>query len=615
MKTHISTQSHRPEQRYSGVFQQQGRMLLDADANELVDILNGARAHLAADAVGDAGAPRDGGLVDLAQDPPVVRFGEAWVGGTRARLLPAPLTEATDPYLQQADFHAPPARPDGAHVLYLDVWERPVDALEDPVLLDPALHGADTATRTQTMAQLKWCPVPAGRVPPACEDPALNPGVGTATIEAELRAGTPGGAADPCDPCADELDLEVRLENGLFRLEVHDVDGPPTAPTGLVLKWSGENAAERYPVSATPPGFLADDRVYELYGRRTGDAILHVDEDRHLGVHLAPGFEPARGRLLTSLPAAPDRLFVRRWDGCVHLERAAAGDDWTLATAAPDAPNVDRGVALQEAVSIGQAHGAVVLGTTLELNLQELTVRLDLDGKAVVAGDYWLVLVREREREALRARPVRPEPLGPRHAYLTVGRVTGAESFALDDFDTADRRRFGFPPLSDVQAADVGYGGASCQLLRGAGTVEQALDALCGLGAQHVAYANPGCANRLLSDAKTVQAALDAVCRLDARRVPYTGAVQGAAVGNVWDALDLLSARGSGDVGDALLALFGRGVVCGLLPTVTATTTRDYGVVLTATTTTGAALHGRGGFTRVAELALGTAARGQVGGV
>ena len=39
MKTQISRASDRPGRRYSGVYQQQGRMITDADWNELVEIL------------------------------------------------------------------------------------------------------------------------------------------------------------------------------------------------------------------------------------------------------------------------------------------------------------------------------------------------------------------------------------------------------------------------------------------------------------------------------------------------------------------------------------------------------------------------------------------------
>ena len=61
MKTQISRDSHRPDRHYSSVRLQQGRMIVDADWNELADI---GRQRLD-DALDDAvrsGAPRDAGV-------------------------------------------------------------------------------------------------------------------------------------------------------------------------------------------------------------------------------------------------------------------------------------------------------------------------------------------------------------------------------------------------------------------------------------------------------------------------------------------------------------------------------------------------------------------------
>ena len=47
-----------------------------------------------------------------------------------------------------------PSKP-GTYLAYLDVWERHLTALDDPEILEPALGGADTATRTKTVWQVK----------------------------------------------------------------------------------------------------------------------------------------------------------------------------------------------------------------------------------------------------------------------------------------------------------------------------------------------------------------------------------------------------------------------------------------------------------------------------
>ncbi|MCG8421113.1 MAG: DUF6519 domain-containing protein [Proteobacteria bacterium] len=52
MKAQISRLSQQLRRRYSGVYQQQGRMLTDADWNELMDIVKQHVAAVVADIVG-----------------------------------------------------------------------------------------------------------------------------------------------------------------------------------------------------------------------------------------------------------------------------------------------------------------------------------------------------------------------------------------------------------------------------------------------------------------------------------------------------------------------------------------------------------------------------------
>src|SRR5947208_5459498 len=49
----------------------------------------------------------------------------------------------------------PPIAADGASLVYLDVWHRERTWAEEPAQLDPALYGVDTATRRQTVWQVK----------------------------------------------------------------------------------------------------------------------------------------------------------------------------------------------------------------------------------------------------------------------------------------------------------------------------------------------------------------------------------------------------------------------------------------------------------------------------
>lgn len=504
MKTQISRHSHRPDKRYSGVYQQQGRMITDADWNELVEIVTERVAEALRDVVA-SGAPRGRGveIVPLAGGFGI-RGGWIYADGVAARAEPAAGIDAeTFTYDQQADFPAPPPLPETAFVLYADVWERPVVSLEDPAhLRDPALHGADTTTRTQTMVQVKWCP-DAGYL-----DERTHPQQGSAELTLRLRA--PREEPDPCDPCADEVAVAARTGNYLFRLEVHDVEEISKAGGRLVLKWSSENGAEQHEVERAPSYFRTGDWIYEFYDETS---------EKHLGVHLAPGFTPVRPTLHAGWPAAPpeDLPWVRRWDGYCVLE--SRGGIWSLVE------GQDRVTELSTEGS-ADADGHVALGTkSVEIQLKALTLALPLTpGKKsklaadvfFVAGDYWLAPVREAVHQTgsvvLEAAP----PLGVVHHYVKLASV--ADDGTVESLTTAENRRMSFPPLTDLRAGDVGYETRCASEGRAPlfdlshDTVEKALDQICRIGAPHVGYEpDPECDD--LQGIGDVQGALDALCK------------------------------------------------------------------------------------------------------
>ncbi|HZF09057.1 MAG TPA: DUF6519 domain-containing protein, partial [Thermoanaerobaculia bacterium] len=310
---------------YSGVRQQQGRVQLDADWNEQVDIEAHLRETALADMVGKTGAPQRGGgfkvesvgrdltltggriYVDgilLEQDTPRVpvlgasSFGDPgrislpdkalegipmavgdWIALFDAGALPLFLADRptwvvqvrsisddgrqllTDPlgphtgtlhfrrlssYLHQP-FLPAPALPGqaGTYVVYLDVWQRHVTAFEAPDLLEPALGGPDTATRTQTVWELKLVRIGdrnatgPDTLPFHCLS-AVKPWLDAITPPSgRLRARTKP-VPPPKDPCIVPSNAGyTRLENQLYRVEVHTGSNPGPA----TFKWSRENGS------------------------------------------------------------------------------------------------------------------------------------------------------------------------------------------------------------------------------------------------------------------------------------------------------------------------------------------------------------------------------------
>jgi hypothetical protein len=476
MKTQTSRNSFRAYKRYSGVYQQMGRMFTDADWNELSDLTKHRLADTLTDAIG-SGTPRDRGLVEVTDNGDgtyshALRWGYAYVDGIVAQVRPDPHATLSDPselafeYDHQADFpSAPPA--EGDHILYLDVWERTVVTLEDDDLRDPGLHGADTCTRTQTMAQVKWCE---STVDP--EDPLQNPPIGVASLSLEIREASEEG--DSCDPCADVIDIQGKVGNYLFRVEVHDVeyDGISGLPQRVSLKWSSENGAEHAVIDQEPAGFVDDDWAYEFYDGHVDEeaaSLETLDSEKHLGKHLAPGFSPTRGDLYAGYPDTLPSGYtaVRRWDGYCELQKTGTG--WTLVT------GFDSGVPLSTTADEND-HGRVVEGATLTINLEAITLRIDLSDHQLLAGDYWYAVVREALHGQGSELLTDGEPVGIRHHYMTLGSVTGGLFTA---YESGQCRRFEFPPLTDIRALDVCFDKkADCEM-PDVNTVQEAIDFLC----------------------------------------------------------------------------------------------------------------------------------------
>jgi Family of unknown function (DUF6519) len=523
MKTQISRDSFQPDKRYSGIYQQQGRMLTDADWNEQVGISREQLLQALLDVIGN-GAPRIG-AVAIRKDHKI-QPGVLYVDGIRAEmpgLLPLGANE-------QPDLDEYPEFPaTGSYTVYADIWERVVTALEDSRLRDEGLHGADTCTRTETMLQIKVCPFLFSPAFPKCGDALLS-----LALQSNLET------RDSCDPCAGLISVgKGRVGSYLFRLEVHDVEGDnPTSPTSLTFKWSSENGAEQYefkhdssrddavPVDALPPGFVTGDFAYEFY-----DLITEKQLGFFWGGAL-PGFpinfQPKRGRLKTSdqIAIQPAGGFVRRWDGWCKLSKSASG--WVLT-------GWDQGT---------QLSGTVLSSDPLALNLRALKLNLELENRSFLAGDFWLAEVREAVNKPGESIASSVPPQGIAHHYLTLAHVNSGEVVGLQG---VNQRQHKFPPLTDLRASDVGY-----ETTCGSGlfdpshdTIEKALNRVCQLQAEHIGYRGD-CTRGLFKDFNgTMKEALDKVCQIDAGDVALsqpckTGLYGGESVQTVEQALGLL---------------------------------------------------------------------------
>lgn len=344
MKGDLSRETFDPKKRYNSVRMQQGRVLLDADWNEQTELTRRRIEIEAADLIGSSGAPmwNDGFRIVAeaaglsaeeaarpanASPPALQGGGDFLITGGRI-YVDGILCEnyRIMAFTGQDDLpDAEPVQDAGLYIAYLDVWSRHISALEDGAIREVALGGPDTTTRAKTTRQVKLLRVGdentvgncAASFPEWAE--LIAPPDGRLTARAEPDA----TSKDPCIVAAGAG--YRRLENQLYRVEVHDA-GPRGTAT---FKWSRDNGSvvARWESQDVTGEYLTlgSDSVGRF---SSGDWVELVDETRVLqGV---PGtlvrLSTAEGRTIrldlttvqgggsTDIADFPRSPVVRRWD-------------------------------------------------------------------------------------------------------------------------------------------------------------------------------------------------------------------------------------------------------------------------------------------------------------
>ncbi len=444
-----------PTKDYAELFKQQGRVDLDADWNELVEIVNRRWRAETIDIIGRAVVPESTPnaffITPTGPGQFSIGVGRMYVDGLLAEChgvaqgvppttydasLGEVVGNAQVPFNNQPYYPNPTPLPSGAgttDLIYLDVWSREVTAMQDPVIREKALGGPDTATRAQTVWQVKVLP-DVGQV--GCGDDIPRWDTLTAPSAGRLTTSTVAPAPSP-DPCILSPTGGYRgLENRLYRVEVH-VSGTVGGASAAKFKWSRDNASVVSAVTGiSAPGgpnsvvtlkSLGRDRVLRF---QADDWVEILDDDTEFAG--TAGFltkittpPDQANRTITVNPPIPAGLFdptndqrhtrVRRWD-----ERfTGAGSD------------VDPATGL-----ITVTAGPLDIEDGIQVSFSD-----DPVGGQLHVGDYWVFAARtvDGSVEPLQEAP----PRGILHHYARLGFVT----WTATSGQFSNCRQFWPPPL------------------------------------------------------------------------------------------------------------------------------------------------------------------------
>jgi Family of unknown function (DUF6519) len=286
-----------PGKHFLRVLTQQGRVQLDADPNEQSSIIIHYLQSLAVDLMGSHAAPFEGGGFEVKKSTDItdgftISKGRYYVNGTLCENILDDVPYFKQPYLPKS-IPTPlesPIKEKGNYLIHLDVWERHINYIQDeissgndlqnPSIREVALMGADTATRSQIVWQVKiklFTDEELKKVinPPATDldlavigkaikdeystvflnalgESIKHPGRGTGKLKARAKK-SDETISDPC--IVNPSSSYNGNENQLYRVEIHQEgkakkDGNQTIAT---FKWSRENSSVVFPIRQLVP--------------------------------------------------------------------------------------------------------------------------------------------------------------------------------------------------------------------------------------------------------------------------------------------------------------------------------------------------------------------------
>jgi|GEM_PF-3027495 len=310
MKGDFSRFSFDKKKRYSAVLMQQGRLQLDSDWNEQVQISEHRNTAFFRDLVGRSGTPAGNAMTLLLEKETgklTLTRGVCYIDGLFVENdAPVELTKEALP------------EGGGEFLFYLDAWTREVNAAEDSELVDPAL-GLETTTRLKTEWKLRH-----KEIPKAGADKWKEAFEGGRWPEASARELPPGLGEDNwwLSVSTGKMvlgDREVKVkDNRLYRIEIHD-NNP-----AVRFKWSRDNAAVCAEVKASlehAQAYALSNNSVPLQEAFKDAAWIELCTPKEAGLLLDMRHLAFENGILKLSPEHFDafkdkeQLIIRRWDG------------------------------------------------------------------------------------------------------------------------------------------------------------------------------------------------------------------------------------------------------------------------------------------------------------
>jgi len=385
---------------YSSVRLQQGRVLLDSDWNEQLDISAYRETTANQEIIGLCGVPDLNSFApQISDDPQGIKLGQGicYVDGI--------LCENSEEQTYNNN------KEEGHYLVYLEVWQHHITAIEAEELREQALGGPDTTTRTQTYWQVQFS--------------KFNTDNNETTDKWQVKWQTLQNEKKQ------KGKLTVRapgttLPNDLYRVQIHQGGGYVQETT---FKWARNNGSMAARVEKYDSGKKRVTIIPNPQAQfQVGDWIEITDEDRVLGGK--PGFFGLIDNVQNN------DLILNPNEGDVK--------DIPEAGLAPQSKITTVRIWGAEASMIVVAEGGEEY-ITLENGLK---VKFNEDGN-YGTGDYWLIPTRSQEQVDWPDEGKEPDGIDYHYCPLAIVRYNSDSG----NWKLVKDCRYVFPAITEVARA------------------------------------------------------------------------------------------------------------------------------------------------------------------